>query len=152
MSDVGSSQWHVIVGYLIEAIAAYLLVWALRRFLRAPRRGWIGIAAAKALPVVMFAVVLISVGCGARTQRLQEFLFSSGGFVPLPAARQLAEFFRWWVWAAILPILGGWLASRRPIDAGGPWGCAIASTRRVSRAAPRGARVRGLDLAQQAAR
>ena len=56
MSDVGSSRWHVITGYLVEAIAAYLLVWALRRFLRAPRRGWIGIAVAKALPVVMFTV------------------------------------------------------------------------------------------------
>ena len=149
---VGLPEWPVITGYLVEAIAAYLLVWVLRRLVRAPRRAWIGIAAAKALPVVTFAIALIAVGRVPRTPWLHEFLFSGGGSVPLPAARQLAEFFRWWVWGAILPILGGWLASRSPRDAGGPWSRAVTSTRRGSQVVPGGASVRVLDSASQQAR
>ena len=150
MSGISLPEWSAIGGYLVEAIAAYALVRALRHFVNAPRRGWVGIAAVKALPVVMFAVALIAVGCGVQTPWLQEFLFSRGGLVPLPAAQQLTEFFGWWVWGAILPILGGWLASRSPRDASGFWRRAAAVTRRGSRA-PTRARVRRPDSAQQQA-
>jgi hypothetical protein len=110
--DVGILELPMIAGYLFEGLVAYLFLVSLCRWLRAPRRVWLGIAAAEAFRVVLFLAALVAMTLGLHLSWLQPFLFSRIGQGPLSAAEQLSEFVGGWVWGAVFSILGAWMGSR----------------------------------------
>jgi hypothetical protein len=116
--DSGIMEWPIIASYVIEGFAAFLLVIAVQRFFGAPRWAWLAVATAQGVPVILFFCALLGSSAGLHYHILEQFLFSRGGSGPLPLDQQFAEFFGWWIWGAVLPVLGAWLASTSAVEAG----------------------------------
>jgi len=107
------SEW---LAFALLGLVAYGFVRVLREIVHAPRSVWLGVAVIEGLGLGVFLIAFIVLLLGQRLGWLELALTTNGaGGVESPV-HQLAMLFSFRLPSSLAPIVGAWLAARRPTE------------------------------------